>query len=1074
MPLAFEPNTGRTDSEAKFLARGIGYALFLAPTEAVLKLREDSGPSGVLRLQLVGANPSSAWYGSDELAGKSNYILGNSPANWHTNIPNYGKVTERGVYHGIDLVYYGNQHALEYDFVVAPGAKPDAIRLAFEGGKNLHIDQGNLVMTFAGGEVRMHQPVAYQESRGERRQVAAKYVINGGDNVSFQIAEYNQQQPLIIDPTLAYSSYLGGSNIDGANAIAVASDSTAFITGGTFSTDFPTAHPLQPNHGGADDFSRDAFVAKISADGSTLLYSTYLGGKNEDVGNGIAVDTFGDAYVTGTTLSPDFPVTPGAFNTLCGGDGQCGATFNPNKLIVSNAFVSKLNPAGSGLIYSGFLGEYENVEGLAIAVDANQNAYVTGQTEANGTVTVPLTPPETPPPPFPITTSALQGAFSGGAVDAYVTKISTSGSTILYSTYLGGTNEDTGSGITVDANATAYVTGLTYSANFPTVGAIPQAVSGGAGDAFVAKINTLAAGAGSLVYSTYLGGSGLDQGNGIAVDSTGAAYIAGETSSASFVFTPNGFQTTNHGQGDAFVAKLTPTGGLGYFTFLGGSLADTASGVAVDSTFNAYVTGSTVSPDFPVTTPVFQHAYGGGNADAFVAKLGPTGTTLIYSSFLGGTNTEIAGGIAVDSAGSAYVDGQTCSQDFPLSNPFQDASGGNCDAYISKVSVLGGLAINPAGLVFPAQSLNTTSGQQTITLTNTNDAASITISSVTGSGANTADFTETNSCTAAALPAGGQCFITVTFQPSGNGVRKASLSIADNAPGSPQLVSLNGSTSTVSLSSSSLSFETTQVGAASNPQTVMVTNNGSAALNISSVAASGDFAETNTCSVPLQPLTKCSINVTYHPLAAGNSIGAITLTDNGSGSPQVVLLTGTGFVQNPDFAVSAPQPTAETPAGQPVTVPITVSALSGFSGTVSLSCSGLPRGATCAFSPNPVTPAGTVPTTVSLTVGTALRTLGIPVTKKVDPFPTVRPISQPGVMLLLLVSLVVMLMIVTATGGRRRPATAVLGFALILAAFAVACGSGVPAGTPAGTYPITVTGTSGAVTHTTTLTLQVK
>jgi Beta-propeller repeat len=322
-PLAFEPNGARADTDVKFLARGPGYAVFLAPTEAVLALHGHARTTGVLRLKLVGAKGTSRFYASDELPGKSNYLIGNMPATWRTQIPNYGKVADRGVYRGIDVVYYGNQHALEYDFVVAPGADPDVIRLSFQGADDLHVDQGDLVMTVAGGEVRMHQPVAYQESGGARRPVAAKYVIGSGDNVGFQIAEYDSGRPLIIDPTLAYSTYLGGSNIDGANAIAVAPDNTAFITGGTFSLDFPTAHPLQPNHSGPDDFDRDAFVAKISADGSTLLYSTYLGGKNQDVGNGIAVDTFGDAYVTGTTLSPDFPVTPGVFNPLCGGDGKC-------------------------------------------------------------------------------------------------------------------------------------------------------------------------------------------------------------------------------------------------------------------------------------------------------------------------------------------------------------------------------------------------------------------------------------------------------------------------------------------------------------------------------------------------------------------------------------------------------------------------------------------------------------------------------------------------------------------------------------------------------------------------------
>jgi hypothetical protein len=970
LPLSFEPNVGqiRGDGAAKvqFLSRGGGYTLYLTGSDAVLALRSrvnrssadvgarlpwvsanESFASSVLRMRLVGASPGSI-VGIDELPGKSNYLIGNDPHNWRTGVPNYGQVVERGVYPGIDVRYHGNQTQLEYDFDVAEGADAGAIRLAFEGARALRIDShGDLLLSVDGGELRFHKPVAYQEAEGVRRVVASRFVIKRKGQVGFRLGKYDARRTLIIDPILAYSTYLGGSSIDGANGIAVAPDGTAFVAGGTFSSDFPTAHPLQPSAGGPADFPQDAFVSKISADGSTLLYSTYLGGKNTDVANAIAVDDSGDAYVTGTTNSPDFPVTPGAWTTICGGDGVCGASLNLNGFLVFNAFVTKLNAAGSALVYSGFLGTYQNVTGLAIAVDGNSNAYVTGEVGPQAAVTVVLIPPAEPPGPFPSTSGAFQSTF-GGASDAFVTKIDASGSELLYSSFLGGTGEDVGYGIAADASANAYVTGLTYSADLPITAATAlQSSYAGAGDAFLTKVNTNGTAANSLVYSTYLGGSGLDQGNGIAVDSSGNAYLAGGTSSAantlSFKLPAGAYQAdcaldpVGVCEGDAFMAKLNPAlagaASLIYFSYLGGSLADSASGVAVDTGGEVYLTGSTVSTNFP-TGPsgvsVFQPAFGGGNADAFVAELNPAGagaSDLVYSTYLGGTNTDSGTGIALNPsvpasscavsgkipACNAYVTGQTCSLDFPLANPLQATPGGNCDAFVSEVSVLVGIALNPAGLSFMTQNIGTTSPPLTVTLTNGDEALSITSIAITGT--NATDFAQTNTC-GTSVPAGEQCTISVTFTPTAAGVRKASVTITDNAPGSPQVINLTGSTSTVTLSSSSLSFGSQPVGVTSSPQTVTVTNKGTTALAISSINSSGDFAETNDCSVPLQPNTNCAISVTYTPFVPISSVGALTVTDNAAGSPQVVLLTGTG-VPAPTATLSA---TALTFASQPVGV----------------------------------------------------------------------------------------------------------------------------------------------------------
>jgi beta-propeller repeat-containing protein/ASPM-SPD-2-Hydin domain-containing protein len=1075
LPLAFEPNVGQANSEAKFLARGDGYALFLTSTESILALNSsskrasiESHTSNVLRMKLAGANAPGNFSGIDELPGKSNYFIGNEPAKWHTNVPNYRKVEQRGVYRGVDVIYYGTQGQLEYDCVVAPGADPSVIQLAFRGAEHLRTDsRGDLIISVAGGKMRLQKPVAYQESNAGKETVAANYVVEGKSTVTFKVGNYDPNRRLVIDPILSYSTYLGGSNIDGANAITVAPDNTAFVAGGTFSLDFPTAHPLQPNHGGPDDFSKDAFVSKLSADGSTLLYSTYLGGKNEDVGNGIAVDTFGSAYVTGTTLSPDFPVTPGSFNTECGGDAKCGASFNPGGLIVSNAFVTKLNAAGSALVYSGFLGEYENVKGQAITVDANQVAYVTGQTEANGVPTVVITPPATPPPPFPITAGAAQTLFGGGATDAFLSKVSATGTSVLYSTYIGGSNEEIGYGVAVDSNANAYVTGLSYSTDFPVTGGAFQAANGGAGDAFLVKLSTAG---GPFLYSTLLGGNGLDQGNGIAVDATGNAFITGVTASPGFT-SPRPYS----GNGDAFVAKFNPslsgTASLIYFTYLGGSLADAGQGIAIDSSGNAYVTGSTVSLDFPVTAAVFQPKFGGGNADAFVTKLDPAGSTLVYSSYLGGTNTDIGYGIAADTSGNAYVAGQTCSLDFPLANPEQATPGGNCDAFVSKVSILSGIQLNPAGLVFPAQSLGTSSQPQTVTLTNGDNP--LTIASIAVGGANPGDFSETNTC-AAALPAGAQCTITVTFTPTAAGIRKASVTITDNAPGSPQVLNLSGQSSTLTLSVSNLSFGQQQVGTTSaNPLPVVATNNGTTAVTFTSITASGDFAETDDCTkVPLQATTNCVINVTYTPSTAGSSVGALTLTDNAPGSPQIVLLTGTGFGQQSDFSMPAIQASSTVSAGQTATFGLQLSSTGGFSQAVSFTCGGLPQRAICSISPNPATPAGNPGTPVTVTISTAVRNL-VPPTTRFKPV----PFDGGRILKLLPMWLTILIVLVFLSGLRKQLKKAAFGLAVILLLVAVGCNSGnqsgVPAGTPAGAYQITVTGTSGAISHTTMLNLQV-
>ena len=670
LPLHFEQNQGQVDPQVKFLARGSGYSLFLTPTQAVLALRE-RGTSDVaaLRFTLAGANPRPVVTGRDELPGKINYFVGNDSARWRTNIATYARVHYRGVYPGIDLVYYGNQRQLEYDFVVAPGADPGRIRMSFEGARDLRIDaSGDLILHVAGGDLRQYKPVVYQDVHGVRQQIAGRYVINERRHVGFELGVYDETRPLVIDPILVYSTYLGGASVDEGNDIAVDAAGNAYVTGETNSGAFPTtAGAFDTALGSIAGTNRDAFVTKLGVTGSTLVYSTYLGGSGNDDGNGIAVDAFGHAYVTGSTTSDNFPVTSGAFDTMRNGQ---------------DAFVVKLNPTGSARVYATFLGGTgadignDIAVAVAVAVDSVPNAYVTGQTFSSAASAT----------GFPATLGAVQSAY-GGAGDAFVTKVNPAGTGLVYSTYVGGTGIEIGNGVGLDPAGHAYVTGETRSTDFPAMAGAFDTNLDGASDAFLAKLDLTGS---SFVYSTYLGGTSTDLGHDVVVDALLNAHVTGQTSSGDFPTTLGAFQAAyGGGTGDAFVTTVSGSGGaLLASTYLGGSAADHATGIAVDSALNAYVTGQTSSTaDFPTTPDAVQPAYGGGTADAFVTKLNPAGSApLIHSTYLGGSAAESGNGIAVDLAGDSYVTGSTGSMNFPTTaGAFDTSFNGSADAFVAKI-----------------------------------------------------------------------------------------------------------------------------------------------------------------------------------------------------------------------------------------------------------------------------------------------------------------------------------------------------------------------------------------------------
>ena len=646
LPISFEPNVGQAPDRFDFVARGRGFGMAIDATGATLAL----GAEDIVRLELLGADSSSPARGLAALPGKVNYFTGDDPIGWHRDISTYGRVSYSAVLDGIDLTYYGtNSGTLEYDFVVAPGADPGNITLGISGATDVTLRNGGLVISTPGGEVTQAPPVLYQKIGGRRVPVAGRFALDGHE-FGFEVGAYDHTRPLVIDPTLVYSTYLGGTGDDKGNAIAVDSSGAAYVTGSTSSTSFPS--PSFPGLGGFAG-QVDAFVTKLNPAGSALVYSTYLGGTKMDFGYGIAVDGSGAAYVTGSTTSTDFPTYAPIQAANAGSE---------------DAFVTKLNPAGSALVYSTYLGGSNGAVALGvdiargIAVDEIGRVYVTGSTTSTD---------------FP-TQAPLQPLNAGGT-DAFVTKINDKGSGLLYSTYLGGTLDDKSNALAIDGSGAAFVTGSTTSSNFPLQGPF-QATNGGGDGAFVTKLNA----AGSApIYSTYLGGSAIDVGLGIDVDGAGAAYVTGSTSSTNFPMVAP-IQGTYGGSIDAFVTKLSAAGStLVYSTYLGAVGSDSGNGIAVDAASNAYVTGYTGSVGFPVQDP-FQSTKG-GSFDAFVTKLIPAGSAFVYSTFLGGSDADYGNGIAVDGTGAAFVAGSSRSTDFPLYVPLQGSNAGPTDGFITKL-----------------------------------------------------------------------------------------------------------------------------------------------------------------------------------------------------------------------------------------------------------------------------------------------------------------------------------------------------------------------------------------------------
>jgi hypothetical protein len=1252
LPLSFEANTGQADQRVKFLTLGSGYRLYLTGNEAVLALRrpvsgailsglqrklspiQESISSDVFEMRLAGASRNAKPMGEEQLPGTASYFIGNDPAKWHTGVPTYAKVRYADIYPGIDLVYYGNQRQLEYDFVAASGADPQTIQLKFAGARKLRLSaDGDLMVTAANGTLAFRKPLVYQIVDGHRQTVAGDFALLARRTVGFRLGSYDHTRALVIDPVLVYSTYLGGTGADTANAVTADAAGNAYVAGRTTPISFPTTSgAFQTAGNSAANAPETAFVIKLNPAGTALVYSTYLGGSGGDSASGLAVDSSGNAYVTGSTSSTDFPVTQGAFQTT----NKAKANGN------SNAFVTKLNPTGTALVYSTYLGGSGSVDlygapfgdqGTGLAVDSSGNAYVTGETVSSD---------------FPVTQGAFKTTSPGQA--AFVTKLNPAGTALVYSTYLGAIGDKSGAGYTValalDGSGNAYIAGATSSANFPvTPGAYQQTNNAAANkfnNAFVTKLNPSGS---ALVFSTFLGGNGGgccagDLASGVALDSSGAVYVTGSTQSTDFPVTTGAFQATNHNtnasSSNAFVTKLNSTGtALVYSTYLGGSGGvlnlsptlgmlggDQATGLAIDGSGDAFVTGSTASVNFPVTSGAYQTTNddqgpcpGGciGGYNAFITELNPAGSALVYSTYLGGNGInpydeiglivfgegDQASALALDNSGNVYLAGSASSGDFPVTGgAFQTTIPSSGSAFVSKLTLgATSTATTPTVTVTSAPTTIASAQPLTVTVALSGDptpTGTVTLASGTyASGA----FTLTDGSATIDVPAGSLLaepakypspdVLTANYVPdaasssaynfsSGVGsvyviapyitvtpaattltltqAQAQSLSVliaASSVVGLPTptgtviLVAgnyasapatLTGGQATITIPAGTLTAGYDQVVAdyagdsnyfpyqGSNLITVTPIGNdlffwidtwpiaiaagattgntadvlilpksndvtGTVTLACTVIATPSNATSPVTCNIP------SSVNVTAETGGANAALTVISTAATAAGD-YVVEVTGTwgsvsevGVVDVTVTAVSAQAGFAITNSGNITVNPgattgntstISVTPSNGFTGTVNLSCV-----VTTSLS-NPVfPPACSIPSSVAIT-GAAAATATLTITTTASQSPACGSVSrmQRGVPWYAGGGAVLACVMVFGIPARRRSWLAMLGILLL-----VAFGSGVLAcghssttvcnalsisGTTAGTYTVTVTGTSGATTATDAVTLTVQ
>lgn len=1178
LPLSFELNQGQVDEQVKYLARGQGYSLFLTPGAAVLGLRSESAgiTTRWLRLGLQGANSAPAIAGEEPLSARSNYFVGNDPAHWRTNVPTFARVRYSHVYPGVNLVYYGRQGRLENDFELTAGSNPQVISWRLEGADQIRVDSiGDLVLTVGASEVRLQKPRAYQLDGEQEREIPIRYRVHGR-KVSFTLGKYNRHQELVIDPVLTYSTYLGSTGGDTAFSVVVDSSGDAYVTGVTASANFPVTSSVYQttNAGDGDVFvtkfnpagsgvlfstflggtgddipaqilldasgdiflvgsttspnfpttagvfqsgyagNQDAFLTEMKPDGSALIYSTYLGGTGIDFGTAVALDSSGNAYVTGSTQSTDFP------------------TKNPIQLGnvgLYDAFVTEVSPTGA-LIYSTYLGGSLSDYGTGIAVDSSGDVYVSGYTYSTD---------------FP-TQNSLQSSLAGGS-DIFITKFTPGSAALLFSTYLGGSSDEKSAAMIVDSVGNIYLTGDTQSPNFPVTSNAYQSTLAGTDNTFVTKV---APGGSVLVFSTLFGGSATDQASAMALDSAGNIYITGFTQSTNFPLLDS-FQNVlgisgggNCGSNnlinvgttlcaDAFVAKFAPAGIPVYSSFLGGSGTDAGKGIAVDSSGAAYVVGGTFSPNFPASPGTYQWQFLGSsvNSNAFLTKISPQDAPSVMLSPqqisfgnepLESTSSFVT--VTLTNAGSAAlsISSITASGDFQQTNTCGNSvagGGGTCTIQVTFTPTSVGLQIDaititdnaggpqvvtvtgngvltggalhftPTKLTFGAQTVGTTSPSQTALLINNGNQA-VTLTNITVG----ANFAQTNNCgpnfptIPASLNVGQSCSIAVSFDPASTGSVTASVQVLSNAASVPSL-QLAGTGSPVFTLSSNSRSSVVLIGSTTATFTISAAGPSSFLSDIS-LACSGGGAQCSFSPSAIPGGGSSTLTVTG---LSPSSANPLNFTVNGTSGGQTASVSLSIFFADYSLAVT-PSGTTVT-AGKNATYTITVTPTNGFNQPVLLSCPaaapGIPVGAVCYWTPPAVTPSGTG-TSISNAQTTVSSTLTITTVSESrffrhPPPPRVPPALTRWILLLGLLTLLGAIMAGfnrSTLWMRPRLRLAVLLTAMGLVALGVGCENYVNPininpvvnGTPAGTYSIVLTGTLGngsGVNRTATVTLTV-